>query len=575
MATIPASAFVNVTPNVLTAGGSALDVIGLMLSSGTRVPIGSVAAYPSVAAVITAFGAGSAEAVAAAVYFAGFDNSSVKPASMLVAQYPISAVAAYLRGGNVSALTLTQLQAINGTLSVTIDAVLKTGTVNLAGATSFSNAAQIIADTLDIENGQAAAFTASITTTVMTVSAISSGTIAVGQLVDGAGTTPGTYIVSLGTGTGGIGTYNVNASQTVGSSALTTAFPGVTYDSISGGFVITSSTTGATSTITIGSGTAAAGLKLTTATGAVLSQGSAVGVPGTFMDAVAAITQNWATFFNLADPDNGSGNTLKLAFAAWTGGKNNRYAYIAWDNDPAPAASNAAPTSLGAKVAVAGYSGTHIIGQDANGIATASHAAFVSGAIASINFAELDGRADLAFRTQAGLLATCTDQTAMNNLIANGYNFYGASATANQGFVFLYPGSVSGAFLWLDSYINQIQLNAALQLALMVLLTQQKSVPYTPAGFGLIEAACADPINAALNFGTIRPGVVLSALQIAAVNAAAGVTIANTLQQRGWYLQVAAPGPAVRIARGSPIGKFWYTDGQSVQNINLTSTDVL
>lgn len=63
-------------------------------------------------------------------------------------------------------------------------------------------------------------FTASITTTVMTVTAVASGTIAVGQNVIGA--LSGTIITSLGTGTGGIGTYNISISQSFASGTLTT-----------------------------------------------------------------------------------------------------------------------------------------------------------------------------------------------------------------------------------------------------------------------------------------------------------------------------------------------------------------
>jgi len=69
-----------------------------------------------------------------------------------------------------------------------------------------------------------AVVTASIATTVMTVTAITSGTLAPNQLITGTGVTAGTYIVSQLTGTtGSTGTYTVSASQTVASTAVTTA----------------------------------------------------------------------------------------------------------------------------------------------------------------------------------------------------------------------------------------------------------------------------------------------------------------------------------------------------------------
>lgn len=67
-------------------------------------------------------------------------------------------------------------------------------------------------------------FTASIgpASTTMTVTAVAYGTLAVGDQVNGTGVTAGTTIASLGTGTGGTGTYILNNSQTVASTTLGT-----------------------------------------------------------------------------------------------------------------------------------------------------------------------------------------------------------------------------------------------------------------------------------------------------------------------------------------------------------------
>ena len=78
----------------------------------------------------------------------------------------------------------------------------------------------------DIVSGTAisstASFTASIATTVMTVTAVASGSIQAGQVITGTGVTAGTYIVNQLTGTAGsTGTYTVSASQTVSSTTIT------------------------------------------------------------------------------------------------------------------------------------------------------------------------------------------------------------------------------------------------------------------------------------------------------------------------------------------------------------------
>lgn len=65
-----------------------------------------------------------------------------------------------------------------------------------------------------------AEFTAGISTTTMTVSAVASGAISIGDRITGTGVTPGTVVTAFGTGLGGTGTYTVSISQTVGSVAM-------------------------------------------------------------------------------------------------------------------------------------------------------------------------------------------------------------------------------------------------------------------------------------------------------------------------------------------------------------------
>ncbi|OIQ97215.1 hypothetical protein GALL_207690 [mine drainage metagenome] len=495
---IPASAIVSVVPNVLSAGGSALDLSGLILSENARVPIGAVLSFAAAADVSAYFGPSSAEYAAAAIYFAGFEGATARPAALLFSQYNAAAVAAWLRGGALSALTLAELQALSGTLDVTVNGTASaSAAITLASATSFSAAAALIE----------AAFTSPPFT--------------------------------------------------------------VAYDSVAQAFVFTSSTSGAASSMSFATGTLAASLALTSATGAVLSQGAAAATPASALTAVVAQTTNWASFMTLFDPDGGNGNSVKQAFAAWTGQQNNRYLYAAWDSDITPTESATASASLGALLKANATSGTACIhGPDY------TLAAFLCGAVASLDFAATNGRATLAFKSQSGLAASVSDQTAAANLMANGYNFYGAYATANQGFTFFHPGAVSGDYLWIDAYVDQIWLNNQLQLALMTLLTSVKSVPYTAAGYALIHAACMDPINAALNFGAIRPGVPLSALQAAEVNAAAGTAIDGVLSSRGWYLQITDAAASVRAARGTPPISFWYMDGGSVQSITVPAVEV-
>lgn len=568
---IPASAIASVTPSVISAGGSALDLNGLVLTTNARVPVGAVRNFASQADVASFFGASSQEAALATNYFLGFDNSNVKPGAMLFAQYPVAGVGAWLRGATTT-LTLSALQALTpGVLTVSIDGTPHTSSsINLSSATSFSSAAEIISLALAVTGPQTASFTGAIASSVLTVSVLGSGSINVGDEVRGAGITAGTQVVSFGSGSGGIGTYNLSNSQTVSSEAMTSNTPTVSYDPVAAAFYAVSPTVGTSSTIDFASGAMAAPLGLTSATGATLSQGATAASPTAFMTNLANVSQNWASFATAFDPDAG-GNANKQLFAAWANGSGNRYMYVAWDTDASPTTSANATGSLGRILETSNSSGTIPLYSPAQG---PTLAAFVLGIGASVDFSETNGRATYKFRAQTGISPDVTSQTVYDNLVANGYSCYGIFSTADDDFTFLADGAVSGPFLWADSYINQIWLNNQFQLALMVLLTNAKSIPYNQAGYGLIRAALMDPITQGLNFGAFRPGVTLSQAQIAEVNNAAGKKIDDTLSTQGWYLQVKDASPQVRAARGTPPCTFWYMDGQSVQKINLASVEV-
>lgn len=65
-----------------------------------------------------------------------------------------------------------------------------------------------------------AVVTGAISGTTLTVSAVTSGKLVVGQTISGSGVTADTTITALGTGTGSTGTYTVSASQTASSTTI-------------------------------------------------------------------------------------------------------------------------------------------------------------------------------------------------------------------------------------------------------------------------------------------------------------------------------------------------------------------
>ena len=124
---------------------------------------------------------------------------------------------------------------VGGNLAVTGTSAF-TGASTFTGASSFAGAVTVnnltvngsfsTDDTLSIANKLAIsrtnfAGTGAIAGTTLTITVATSGALYIGSLLTGTGITAGTTISAFLTGTGGVGTYTVSASQTVSSTAIT------------------------------------------------------------------------------------------------------------------------------------------------------------------------------------------------------------------------------------------------------------------------------------------------------------------------------------------------------------------
>ena len=132
--------------------------------------------------------------------------------------------------GSISGTTITVSAITNGTItagqalfgvgitSETVITALGTGTGGIG--TYTVNLSQSVASEQMNSTVVGAVITGSIATTTLTVTAVTSGTLYVGQTIQGVGVTANTIITALGTGTGGTGTYTISTSQTVTSKTL-------------------------------------------------------------------------------------------------------------------------------------------------------------------------------------------------------------------------------------------------------------------------------------------------------------------------------------------------------------------
>jgi hypothetical protein len=124
--------------------------------------------------------------------------------------------------GSIAGDILTVTAVGSGTIypGATITGTGITGTVKIVGQVSGAVGGTGVY-TVSVPEQNVASTTISGTYGTLTVSAVSSGALAVGDVLTGTGVTAGTQITAFIGGAGGTGTYAVDPSQAMSSSALT------------------------------------------------------------------------------------------------------------------------------------------------------------------------------------------------------------------------------------------------------------------------------------------------------------------------------------------------------------------
>jgi hypothetical protein len=187
---------------------------------------------------------------------------------MLFARFPVGGARARLYGSNIRALSLGQLRDVKGSLSITSQGYDYAASINLSGVAGFKAAASAIETALNrtlpvgaVTSQSSIApvsvsFTGSVSAAVLTVAAISSGSIQIGTMITGPGIRAGRQVVAqLSGNANGVGTY------------------AIWYRQGQGRYIpaeILTETYGVMTVGTVNSGTVAAGQQVTDTAGGIL-----------------------------------------------------------------------------------------------------------------------------------------------------------------------------------------------------------------------------------------------------------------------------------------------------------------
>lgn len=516
--TIPASVIANSIPGVISPGGTGLVMNGLVLTPNTLVPSGEVLSFASTSSVSDFFGPSSAEFAYASIYFATYVNATQYPSQILFALYnSTSPTSATLRSGSFANYSLAEMQALTGTLSLTVDGTpFTSSSISLTGVVSQSLMATAIQSAFTTPNF------------VVTWDSIQS------QFVFTSNSTGVGSTVTFATGTLAQDLLVTSASGGVLSQGIAMATP----SSVMNG-VVAVSQNWATMSYLIEPDLADKKL-----------------FAAWFSESQEQYLAAMWDSDTQASVSGGGGS-----FGVWAI-TNHVNGVICIGGDPA--IGSLAPLTMNAAAFVQGMVASINYSQT-NGRITLDGKSAQSASV-------LPTCASL--QTYENLLAngySCYGSFASRNA---GFTFF---SNGNMPGEFPWADQYLNQ-IWLNAQFDLTLLNLYTVVNFIPYDPYgygmiRAALVGQPTANGNITIN--GPINNALNNGVIQTGVVLSSTQAVAVNQAAGANVAGTIQTNGYYLQILDPGATARNARQSPIINFWYTDGGAVQSFTINSVDIL
>lgn len=361
------------------------------------------------------------------------------------------------------------------------------------------------------------------------------------------------------------GAASLSACALIIQTKLAAALAGatITYSSLTNSFTATAPVGTGDSTVDFcPDGTVSTLLKMTSATLAVLSQGSVEQTPAENWQAVKSVTRNWAFGSKLWAID-ATPFTEALADCAWFNGQNGNYGYAAWSNIQAVVldAKSALDSATYANIFVS-YSNYDLVAGEL-------------GAIAAVNYSERNARISLTNKSFSGVTPLVTDDATYDTMVAAKINFYGRFQSRNDSFNFSEEGWLTGQWLYIENLANNIWVVDQLQIKLAGFLGLEKTIPYTDIGYQKTNAVIGAVGALAFNNGVAEPGVLFSAAVSQKLNSDAGFDLASALTQQGWYGWVIPATYDEQVNRDPVVGYFYYSNGGNIGKITVNNTLVV
>lgn len=351
------------------------------------------------------------------------------------------------------------------------------------------------------------------------------GTVNASTLSQLQAITAGTLTVTINGTEKELSDINLSAATSLAAAAtaIQTAINGdvtVTYNADLGRFIMATSDTGSTQTLTFATGTVADALGWTAGL-AILSDGGDANTPVGTVSASAGLTNNFFsfTFLNIAL------STEDITqIAQWANGQNVRYLF----------SHSVTPTNASAvQQAVKGQDGVALTLDK-----FAEMAEFMPmSRIASIDYNLRNAAISMNYQQFTGVTPSVRTDTEASLYDSMKINYYGVTQQAGQQIAWYQQGVLQGTITDMGVFANEAWLKDSFVADLLNLRLGLNSLPANTIGISLVLSTLMQTVNQALYNGVILPGKKLDATQQAYITQVTGNADAwLTVQSNGYYV---------------------------------------
>ena len=284
------------------------------------------------------------------------------------------------------------------------------------------------------------------------------------------------------------------------------------------------------------------------------------------LEAICNITRNWVGFTTIWEIDDFED---AKAFAAWAD-IDDDYVYCFWTRDVKCVNQLTQDSTIPAKLN-GQYNCTACLygGYD--------FAAAVLACGASINWDRAQGMKTWAFKSATGIEPIVNDESSANALEKIRCSYYGSFSARNSRFQFMYDGALCSTYYgYIDTLYGAIYIRSMIQRSCMDGLTQVNRAPFNSMGEAFIRAWMQDPINKAINNGSMDRGITLNASQKQQIlTETQSETAASDIELNGYWARIDLSDASQRSQRHATTVALYWAYAGSVHKMDIEAVTVL